>query len=296
MIKSITLFIFISISLVSSAQETKAYLSLQGQKALFNKVLKSSDSLLSTEPLYELLESDQITIDVIKKDIDRLIIERNPYYLAESYGLYERKKITDTTEYIRQLNRVFVYTDSIKLKGDCDTKISLNYTKYVLLKKSISYYDAFGDEDLKDLYENELSKIHIRWKIPQRDGYGLGIEYQKGKDHWLGFSLTLGTFYSPVLNYSDSCNGGIYNFKPYNHGKTFSVNAISLAYSRSFESGINEISFSFFEFNAPVSIMPARFGFQFQEGVSHPRYYYRPVLGFGIGPFSISYAYNFMLN
>jgi hypothetical protein len=59
---------------------------------------------------------------------------------------------------------------------------------------------------------------------------------------------------------------------------------------------MNEISFSLFELNAPVSVVPARFGFQFNNTIPHPQYYYRPEIGFGVGPLSISYAYNLMLN
>lgn len=294
--KYISLLILVFVTMLSSAQETKSYLSIDEQWALYSKASVKSDSLLSVEPFRQLLNSDQITLDNIKANI-RFLIQRNQiYYLVDYYGFYDRKVKKDSAQYLEDFREVLELTDSLILQADCLNKTIFRYYKYKLLRHSIRDYKGFVDEDIRSQLAIEKDRIHLRWLIPEREGIGVGLEYQKGKGKSLGISVSPISIYIPFLSYADSCNEQGNTFKPYNDSHTLSVNLFTFAYTRAFDYKINEFSFSLVEVNAPYAIVPARFGFQFQEGVKHPKYYFRPSVGFGLGPFTISYAYNFMLN
>lgn len=287
---SIIFLFYYSIGLI--AQEREDTLSREKQWDICNQANKQADSLSSIEPINKLLNSKTITI----KELEVELLASKIGYIAIFNGLFQEEKITDRSLLIKKTNTIINIYDSLIRVIDCEWVTIIKSAKHNTLKNIVRVHGKEIGDSIYTLYESGKPKDKTRWLFPQKDGVGLGITYHKGNENWIGLGFSMLNFYSPVKTFSDTCKGDIYKYKPYNHSLTFSMSLFTLSFNKSLNTNSNEVSFSLFDLNSPISLSPANFGAQFDSNSSKPLYYYRPSIGIGIGPISIGYSYNLMFS
>ncbi len=127
-----------------------------------------------------------------------------------------------------------------------------------------------------------------------KQGFGLGAHYFTGKENWLGLNFSILSGYQPKYKIVGPCENE--NKVIYDKNILQSGNFLNIGYSHSFTSSTNDFSLSLIEMNAPLVIIPTKFGLQYGPNTSGSHFYYRPGIGFRIWHFQFSYNYNLMFS
>lgn len=151
-------------------------------------------------------------------------------------------------------------------------------------------------KDIKDttlLYKSDLNELKLKGFQEEFLTLNLGVNLMKGKDNWLGGSVSLLNFNSErwkrQKSNEDSTKQQLPFFPSFKFGffnATYLINTNTRDY---------DLSISLLEYSAPVLLNFTKFGFQKSKETGLKYWYYRPEIGFSWKSFSIYYSYNCML-
>jgi hypothetical protein len=256
------------------------------QTKIVKSAINSSITSSSIAPVNELLDSKEITITKLEADLYLY----KAHFLEGTYYSELHNRSSDSLSFQLKTKEILSYYDLAIEKSDC-WKIEVQYKKYNFLHNLVGTYRENLNPNLKTLYHSLLEDLKTKGLKPERDGYGMGVYFILGQEKWIGLDFSVFSYFRAVSKFKTKCNNEPFTYSP--RGNSIqAVNALTLSYSRSFESKTNDLSFSLIEFYSPLVFIPARFGVQLNSQSKKKNFYYRPGIGMSFGPLSVSYSYN----
>ncbi len=233
------------------------------------------------------------------KHIDSLIALRNAEKSANC-GYWQSGKAHALTEIHRKELKHYDKNDpvkSAKVKEILDTyeKAINECSDCALINKYLRFKFLDNVDECNDLYISDLTEMKKLGYKKMNNGFGLGLNYFKGIDSWIGGEFSLLQGYQPSFTVKE---------KDVSTGKKIKIikdpansfTVFSFAYNYNWQKKIHDFSFSLLSIKAPAVIDFTRIGFQKKDLYAKGNWFYRPELGTAIGPFSLNFAYNFMFS
>jgi len=163
---------------------------------------------------------------------------------------------------------------AIRIVKDENLMIEYIFRRYVVMEKYGKYNEI----------ESDYAALKSAGYKKDRDGIGVFLKSKYDGDFWLGlegavFSGTGGR-YKLVNGYGEV----------FTKGRDISATALSLSYLRNLNRKWSEWSFSILKLEAPIYIDIIQFGQLYTADESY--FFYRPEVGVGYGPITLSYGFN----
>lgn len=273
------------------AQQTIKSLTYNEQLEIANKAIDLSDSLSDVEPINKLIDSKKIT----DKYLIFYLLSNKVYYQAHFLGIYKNKAHNIENNFLNNVNKVLETYKSIYDSTECYQKTKIQYQRYSFLSYIVSQYQNELNDSIKNLYLLDLEELKKIGLKPEREGFGLGLYLQTSKELSFGFDFSVYSFFRGVTKFEDTCKVSKGSFYA-NDKNIFYMNALTFGYTRFIKSNTNDFSLSLLELNSPFVLIPAKFGFQFNNFSDMLRFYYRPGIGLSLGVFSLNFTYNILLS
>lgn len=272
----ISLFIF---TFSASAQSDSLDVNWNYIDSIFNY----SGNNKTIQPIDELLNSEFITNGDIKIE---LLSRKN---LMHIYITPFNKKDNEQ-KLINKAESLLNTFDSLEYQSNCQTKNTIEFHRYVLLSNLIQTYHRKLPNKYTSMYLQKKRKLKSKGFRPEREGLSIGLLYSQGHEEWLGLDVSILSYYQAPFHIKSDCEKQKNSLK----GSTGFFNALTLGYSKSLSSRINDFSFSLIDINSPFVLAPANFGVQNLPKNNKNYFYYRPKIGIRIGYVFLAYSYNFM--
>lgn len=245
------------------------------QENLIEKAVEAAKKAYDIAPIQDLIESGQLTWPEAQASA----------YIAKAFVLKRiHKRALRKYEHEAEITDpgVIEILDSYKRGIECCEKCRLQYKvgRYEFME-SIDHKSKLFSEDLAEL-ERAGYKKGIRGPV-------VGLQLMAQSDGiWLGAEVAAWGGLQPAWHFKTEKQRKFKN-------NSFAANAMSIAYLRSLDQNINDISFSLFQITAPIYINLTRIGvYAGKDTPLDNEFYYRPEIGIGWGRISAGYAHNFV--
>jgi|GEM_PF-3437647 len=270
---------------------------IKSEKELYLKARDSSKTLESISPIDRIINANLIKNDSLMMEAYFYKIE----FLIEQADFYNKEIEVESEKFKSNIQKVLREYDSAIYNVDCIWKTNFQHNRYKFLDNLTSRYEDMLDSNIKMEYIESYYILKRKGLKSERDGVGLTLTYLNGKQNWVGIEFSIFQSIMPTYNVYYECNSGEYYLER-GAGLNFGENKIlqiplgikflTFGYNNAVKSNQHDFSFSFLELNTPILLNPSRIGIQTRENIDKNEFYYRPSIGLGYGPVSISYSYN----
>jgi len=257
-----------------------------------------------------MLPNDSVDIDTQMKLIE--VAEKKCLQTKSIIPLDELKnsgKIADSTNYTEMmLTRAEVLVkispevgDSLapEVKKDIldSYEEAIEYCKRCELITRLRRYEYLKISDKKSqLYNEDLSILKTAGYKPDKEGFGLGLSYNRGKHNWIGGKFSLFALQTRIYEMTQLNPQTKERETVSKEWYTISLDAVSLNYAYNIDNSAQEFYIDLLKMNTPFNISISQFGFQKLPGKPGVHWFYRPELGLGYGIISVAYSYNFIFD
>lgn len=254
----------------------------------FDLIQKTYDKIETKEQLIlldELIQSQKITDTKLFASI----------YQAKANKQFElcEEKLYDSydSELESELMSILAnYDKAVELCAAC--AVEYQYERYEFLESILSNVDSLTEvsETFLPAYKKDFVALRKMGMKLNRQGPGLGLNLNQGKEMWIGGELSVFTAIEPFVFLRYNQNGNKKKF--WNNSLPVGGSFVTVAYAYAFDKKFHDFNFSFNDLHSPLHVNVTKFGFLKTSYSPDLIWYYRPEIGVGFQNISIYYAYN----